>query len=239
MAFPVVESVTETTDNGDTDTFVMNLPATVDSGDLLIAIPNMDSSSINKNFSSLPSGWTSLTNEFSAQSQDINISNIMAKRADGTEGGGTISFTITSASGTQRWAGQVYRISGWFGTISTGVDIAVTENSSGTTPDPPSLNPSSWDVEDTLWIAGCISGDDSVGITSYSAGYSNGVNTGSTGGFGVDAQVNTARRNNAAASENPGSFTLPLTQYWASFTIAIRPAAAAGLNAMTLLGVGI
>ncbi len=202
-SFPVVEDVTQTLSGTNTTSHTVNLPATVNSGDLLIMVCRVGGT-INSN----PSGWTVFVSH--------TANPVYALIADGTEDGGTATVGTSSAN---LGAFRVIRIS------NHGVDLVgdygmaqVSTSGTSTSADPPSLNPVDWDVLDTLWIAANVTSNSGQTITGYPSGY---TNTGySITGF---TGVATAFKNSAAASEDPGAFTLGFSGAWLARTIAISP----------------
>jgi len=211
LAAPLVASVTETAFGTDTTDHHVDMPATVDVGDLLIVLfINDKDSTVNT-----PTGWNLLVSE--ANGKHVRAS-VYYRIAAGTEGGTTVNF-VTSA--TEEAAAQVYRITNWHGT--TPPEISTTATGTDTTPDPASLDPAGWDVADTLWlvVAGQDRGDQGA-PTAYPASYTNGISTLSSNGT-ASCRIHSARRVLAAASENPGSFTIPVSEQWVAFTIAVRP----------------
>lgn len=216
MAFPVVESVTQSTAAAGSSSINASLPATVNSGDLLLLFVTHGTTS--SSTLSGASGWTSLYDG------SLNIRGgyrAWAKVAAGTEGGGSVTV---NASTSGRLTAQVFRVTGWYGTLS-GVETATSTSNSTSSADCPSLNPSGWGTEDTLWLAVAHAATFINGITGVPSGYSNEVNTEEAGG-GTDSVTCTVRKQNAAASEDPGSFTGDNTSIsWAVSTVAIRPAA--------------
>jgi len=212
LAAPAVASVTETAFGTDTTNHYINMPATVDVGDLLIVLFTNDGSAT----VTTPDGWTQLAS--TANGSAVRLS-VYYKIAEGTEGGTTVNF-VTSVA--EQAAAQVYRITNWHGTTPPEISTAATGLS--TRPNPASLNPVGWDVADTLWlaVAGQDRGDQS-GTTAYPASYTDGTSTLSSNGLG-NCRTHSARRVLAAASENPGAFTIPASEEWVAFTIAVRPA---------------
>jgi hypothetical protein len=212
LAAPAVASVTETAfDTATTDHYV-DMPATVNAGDLLIVLFTND-----RNASvTTPGGWSLLASDANGANH-VRLS-AYYKIAGGIEGGTTVNF-VTSAS--EEAAAQVYRITDWHGTTPPEISTAATGTS--TRPDPASLDPAGWDVSDTLWIAvaGQDRGDQS-GPTAYPASYTDGTSTLSSDGTG-SCRTHSARRVLAAASEDPGAFTIPVSEQWVAFTIAVRP----------------
>jgi len=211
LAAPIVTSVTETAFGTDTTDHNVNMPATIDAGDLLIVFFTNDGGA----GVTTPSGWTQLAS--AAQGWVVRLS-VYYKIATGTEGGTTVNFRTST---NEQAAAQVYRITNWHGTTPPEISIAVT--GTDTTPDPASLDPAGWDVADTLWIAvaGQDQGDQS-GTTDYPASYTDGISTLSPSGRG-SCRTLSARRVLAAASEDPGAFTIPVAEEWVAFTIAVRP----------------
>jgi hypothetical protein len=211
LAAPLVASVTETAFDTDTTDHYVDMPTTVDAGDLLIAIFTNDGSAT----VTTPAGWTALASD---ENNAVRCS-VYYKIASGNEDGTTVDF-VTSAS--EEAAAQVYRITNWHGTTPPEISTAATGTS--TRPDPASLNPAGWDVADTLWlaVAGQDRGDRS-GTTAYPTSYTDGTSTLSSATTD-SCRTLSARRVLAAASENPGAFTIPVSEEWVAFTIAVRPA---------------
>ena len=211
--FPQVASVTETAFGTDTTNHYVNMPATVNAGDLLIVLFTNDGSAT----VTTPAGWTSLAS--TANGIEVRCS-VYYKIAAGTEGGTTVNFV---ASAFEQAAAQVYRITDWHGTTPPEISTAATGTSNR--PNPASLDPAGWDVADTLWIA--VAGQDrgdQDGPTAYPAYYTDGISTLSAEDDTSTCRTHSARRVLAAASENPGAFTIPLSEEWVAFTIAVRPA---------------
>jgi len=212
LAAPVVASVTETAFGTNTIDHYVDMPATVDAGDLLIVLFTNDGNDT----VTTPTGWTALASN--ANGIRVRCS-VYYKIAAGDEDGTTVNF---ATSGVEQAAAQVYRITDWHGTTSPEISTAVTGTS--TAPDPASLDPAGWDAADTLWIA--VAGQDrgnQSGTTAYPASYTDGTST-----LSADSQqscrIHSARRALVAASEDPGAFTIPVSEQWVAFTIAVRPA---------------
>jgi len=213
LAAIVVESLTETAFGTDTTDHYVNMPATVNGGNLLIVFFTNDGSAT----VTTPVGWTQLAS--TANGAAVRLS-VYYKIAAGTEGGTTVNF-VTSAA--EQAAAQVYRITNWHGTTPPEISTAATGTS--TRPNPASLNPAGWDVADTLWlaVAGQDRGDQS-GTTAYPVYYTDGISTQSSDPATTgDCRIHSACRGLAAASENPGAFTIPVSEEWVAFTIAVRP----------------
>ena len=213
LAAPVVASVTETAFGSDTTGHNVTMPATVNAGDLLIVLFTNDGDAT----VTTPSEWTELASNEADGAVRLSV---YYKIAAGTEGGTTVNF-VTSAS--EQAAAQVYRITDWHGTTPPEISTAATETS--TAPDPAFLDPAGWGVSNTLWlaVAGQDRGDQS-GTLAYPISYINGTSTQSSSAVGC-CRIHSARRVLlTATSEDPGPFTIPVTEQWVAFTIAVRPA---------------
>jgi len=213
LAAPVVASVTETAFDTDITDHYVNMPTTVNAGDLLIVLFTNDGSAT----VTTPGGWTQLASN--ANGAAVRLS-VYYKIAAGTEGGTTVNF-VTSAA--EQAAAQVYRITDWYGTTPPEISTAATGTS--IRPNPASLDPAGWGVADTLWlaVAGQDRGDQS-GTTAYPASYTDGVSTQSSNPATTGVcRTHSARRVLGAALEDPGAFTIPVTEEWVAFTIAVRP----------------
>jgi hypothetical protein len=215
--FPVVNSVTSTVFDTNTNAHNVNMPATVDANDLLIGLFTSD-----ENPTVTVSGWTQIGTT-AANGTALNAS-VWAKLAAGTEDGTTVNFNTSS---TQQAAAQVYRIQAgtWRNSGTLGSDINISSGVSATTqtPNPPSLDPGSWGTENTLWLA-YAAGSRYDSVTNYPVGYTGGTHAeGGTDTTGVS--VSSARLDSRAASANPDTFTMDSSQASVSLTVAVRPAA--------------
>lgn len=228
MAAPTVQSITGTGFASASTTHLCNYPATVDAGDLLIilfSVYGVDSPSF-----TTPPGYTQL---YVSSAADFVRAGAWAKSASGSEDGGTEDVATSLA---KAGAGQIYRITGWSGTIG---DIAVgtTAESASTTPDPPNVSPGS--TADWLYIAAIHTGDDDIAINGWAANYSSGDGADTACGAGADASGRIAsywRQTTATSSENPATFSLVSSETWHCNTIAIKPSAATGTTILVPTG---
>jgi hypothetical protein len=210
-----VESLTTTTFNMDSTSHAVTMPAVVNAGDLLICLLASD----NDSAVASPAGWTQVASVANGTAVRFTAH---LKVADGTEDGATANF-VTSAP--EQGAAHVYRITGHaVGTISgpeqAGYSIAAATGTS-TTPNPPALDPATWDVESTLWLA--IFAIDNVSGGMTGPAYYSDATVSEPVGL-ARASLGSARRIHAVAVEDPGVFTNWATQAWVAATLAIRPA---------------
>lgn len=211
-----VESVTETSMAADTSHLV-DMPATVNSGDLLIILI---AARFNSAEFDTPSGWTLLN---SLHNNVVEFA-IYAKDAAGTEGGGTVDVTSTSSVAA---AAQTYRISGWGGTLATDVDISGTlATGASTAPNPASVTAGWGSHAQNLFIACGGAGDDDETWNAAPTNYTNLISTTSGGGINASGSVGSARRTLEADTDDPGTFTISASESWVAGTIVVKPAAA-------------
>ena len=211
MAFPVIQvSDSKSGSFVAAGSRVCTIPDNVVAGDRLIAAVSVNTITT--------VSWDSGFNEIGADTGVSHTLSVAEKIAVGGDSSPTATFGASNDHSFFH-----LRITGAHASTATAVSTAF--NGSTTNPDPPSLNPSGWDVEDTLWIA-VVSQDNNVTSTpTYSSGYSGGTEV-----------VNPGRilmycwKNNAAASEDPGAFTVATADASAAYTLGVRPgdAVAAG-----------
>ena len=219
MAFPTVESVTPSTFTSDTTAHAVSMPATCNVGDLKLVLFSNDGGDA----VTTPSGWTSL---YSAASSSLVRGGAYARvHADGDPS--TVDFVT---SGAERAAAQCFRISGWHGEISGGVEAATPSTTTTAAPDSTGLTPS-WGSADSLWIAVVATSSAST-LTSAPSGYSDSVTTNS-GSTTNGAQQYSARKTATASSDDPGSWVFSASQPNIFSTIAVRGSAAATLTPPT------
>lgn len=225
MAFPTWESTTGTPLTSATSPQSVDMPATVNAGDLLLLVYGSQTTAGDPQ---TPSGWTALQ---SATDYSTGTGAVFAKVADGTEGGGTVEVSLAA---TRRGAAQIIRVSGWEGTIS-GVELGgvVADVGAGTAPNAGSFSPS-WGAEDTLWVWFVTASDDDEDVTAAPSGYSNLTSTKTGAGLNASATVGSATLANNAASEDPGAGTLSDNADFMTGVIAVRPDGGGGGGGITL-----
>ena len=232
MAFPVVQDADTTHDvvTSNSNSWTLTYPSNIASGDLLLLFVATDGT----NFGTygLPTGWkddagTDAEAWFTA---GPGSSAAFAYRiATGSESG-TFALSLPAA---EQGAWRILRITGAH--ASTIPEIAGASSSSGD-PNPPSLNPANWDVEDTLWFAACSidgkgGGDPAITAWPLADNQQHDVAGGANG-----ASLGLCETGSAVASLDPSTFTVDTSQEWVAFTIAVRPAGAAaqGVTGQTL-----
>lgn len=237
MAFPVIQAADSqhgvVTTNS--TTWTLTYPTNLASGDLILVLLASDGQGATSTDS--PAGF----NVWSAGTGAAVSFIVAAKVSDGTETG---NFTF-SADASEQGAWRTLRITGWYGGSlpASSQNIGIRQDADGfsinsyvfstgtssANPNPPALNPGNWDVEDTLWVV-LAAVDTSRTFSAWPTSYSPGDNTwDDVSGGSNGASLSVQWRNNATASEDPGTFTISAADDWMAITVAVRPAAAVAL----------
>lgn len=222
MAFPTVQDADTKsgTVTSNSTSWTLTYPTNLHVGDLILAFVATDGDT--DTTPSLPAGWTIYWSEAAGRAETGMVA---AKVSDGTESG---SFTL-SLPASEQGAWRIFRIIGWYGTLADGLDVGLDAVQTGSTPDPPSLNPASWATEDTLWFAACAV-DTSRTISVYPLADRNTADV--SGGAG-GATLGICSTTSAVSSLDPGTFTISASDDWDAFTIGIRPLASPAVYTQT------
>ena len=195
----------------------INMPATVNSGDLLLAFIYIGENSVS--ITTPPSGWTTIFTQLGSNSDGFLA--LFSKIADGTEDGTTISVTTNTAG--QTYQAQSFAIANPHGATSSDIEYSVTIPGAVSNPNPPSLTPS-WGSLATMWITGTAFQDDDEDVTTWPTGYdTNGISNSCGLGDNASANIALSYRIATAASEDPSAFTLSFTELTIAFTVGVRP----------------
>lgn len=218
-AFPVVAATTSS-ESSATSSHTVNLPSGISSGHLLTIHITCRNSTLPITF---PAGWTQIGSDYTsggvASSHNINAD--YYRIADGGEGA---TITVTTGGGGNACASVSNRITGHH--ASSAPEGGTPASATSANPNPPSLSPS-WGAEDTLWIARAgVVGTRTTSVYPYPDGNANIQSSGSN-----TVTLTYCEQDENASSDDPGTFTVSLSDNWAAQTIAIRPAAAAASDA--------
>lgn len=211
VSAPVVQDIVSQSFPTATLNHLVNMPATVTAGDLLItAFSSYD----NYSHPLLPAGWTALyENNFGTTGEGI----VAARIADGTEGGTSVDYpTDLSVSA----AAITYRITNWKGDM-TGVEIASQHWQSSSMITSPELTPS-WGSQDTLWLSILNMSDDDQGVTTFPTNYVSGQTVICGGGTNAGCSVAASHRTLNAPSERPFDHILQSSEGAGAHVIAIH-----------------
>lgn len=187
----------------------VNLPSGIQEGDRLVAFFVNDDSDT----PTFPAGWSLVSSEVIAGGDTYRLS-IYSKTAGASE---PASISVTTPS-SELSSAVVYRVSG-----GGDVSAATIAEQNTTNPNPPLLGLTG--SFPRLWFAVAADGARDQSVSSYPASYTNGVyaDSGSGGLSSAHANVAVATRELTAASEDPGTFTMGLTQPTLVTTVAVSP----------------
>ena len=221
--FPVYESTTKTQFASDTSSHDVGMPATVNSGDLLMVLFAFDRGSGSLAITvDLPAGWTEAG--FHNNTTVSAAYGVWWKVADGTEDSTTVDF-VTRYDGNltnTTAASQCLRISGWDGTLG-GVELTKGSYAATSAPNPPS-HTATWGADDNLWIAIAEGIDDDATTTAYPTDFINGEYSVSGGGSDNGSEVASATREYSSTDTlNPGTFTFSEAEGTYTFTVVVKP----------------
>lgn len=225
MAFPTVIARNTDAQNTNATSFVIDVPgfASRQSGDIaVICIVRDGSGAFTGTFP--PTGYTSGDNQ--ATSTTVRAAWFWRRMT----GDGNDASTVTVTFGTsENWLSRGWLLRGCH-SITNPVSSTVT-GTTGTAADLPALNPATWDVEDTIWLA-YVGLDGNSAVSAFPGSYGNtGSNVTSDGTTGNRVAQGYCERTNAVASEDPGAFTITSGADFRGYLIAVRPAAGANLTA--------
>lgn len=234
MAFPAYQSATDTDFATSVTSMSVNMPATVNAGDLLIALVEVRTAGT----WTKPDGWTEISTVSQLGGSSVGKLDGFYKIADGTEDGGTASWTASTGT-SAAWV--VLRITSWHGTTPP---EGATAAGDATNANPPTLSPS-WGSDENLFIAvaGNAATGETTGFTAAPTNYTNLHSNGASTG-GATCNVASSTRELAAASDDPGTFTPSSNRFWTAATICVRPSGGAppatvNIPARMLRGLGI
>lgn len=214
MAFPTIFSnaLSNTTPNNTTST--VTLPASIAVGDLILAFVAADAVA---GAMTWPSPWVKIL-DHAGTGFVISVGYLIAA-------GGETSVGVTHTTERSNHIAVRIKAAEWHGTSPPEVNTAVTGLS--VSPDPGSLAPS-WGAADTLWVAflGCDDFSVPFPITGWPTSYADSQLEKNTSTSAGDVAI--ASRGLNATSDDPGAFTMTVTEDWSAFTLAVRPPQLAG-----------
>lgn len=209
MSFPTIFStaVSNTTPNNTTS--AVTLPASIAAGDLIIGFVASDAAA---GAMTWPSPWVKIL-DHAGTGFVLSVGYLIAS-------GGETTVAVTHTNERSNHIAARIKAAEWHGTTPPEVNAAVTGLSG--TPNPGSLTPS-WGALDTLWVAffGCDDFSVPFPVTAWPTNYDNNQVSANTSTSAGDVAM--ASRGLNAASADPGSFTMTVSEDWSAFTLAVRP----------------
>ena len=195
----------------------MLLPASIQSGDLLIALFSgySTSAAVDVNW---PGGWTEFFETDASSTASLAVAGAY-RRATGSEGG---SITVTTNVSVLA-AHNTYRISGAANpTAQVPEAYGTGAITSGTTINPPLLTPTGG-AKDYLWLAVAGWRDTTPVVNTDPTNYTNPIEASSAGGTS-GTKLRSLRRQLNASSEDPAAFALNVaSDRRIRVTIAVHP----------------
>lgn len=214
MAFPTVEATNFT--NGTTASIskTCNLPSGIVADSLLILVLRSAGADVH----GTPSGWTALVlNNTSDASNDST--SIYYKVANGSEGG----TVIVSATASLKFASVSWRVHNHIKT--TAPEITAVATGTSTAPDSTSLTPAGG-PKDFLWASVSAYEGEQTDPPTYPTNYSVGqrsANSDTAGAVATNCRANIAGRQLNGSSEDPGAWSISVSDDWSAWTLAVHP----------------
>jgi hypothetical protein len=212
MASPTVRSTAVTNGTTASATPTINLPATVVAGDIIVVAIRQD----NEESYTWPSAdWLTLPPLPDTSDGADDQTSCRYKIADGSEGGTTIQLTRTQSN---KFAAISYAIAG-----ATNIEAGGLATGASTTPDPLNFAPSGGS-QDYLWLSiGAWEGEQTSPPSATPTNYTNkiGANSGTAGATATNCRIAGVNRATTASAENPGSWTISVSDDWTAFVVAL------------------
>lgn len=226
MALPTLIDSATRVEAANTTTPIVNIPATVYSGCLLVAIYSSDGAPTVTWDNTTAGTWTNYIDTAGPSNACKLV--VKAKISDGTEGG----KVLTLSTGNEQCVNRVMAYQDWEGTLAGGLNIPAAVTGTTANPNPPVATDSWGTVErKTLAVHGCDGGRTT---SAYPTGYGlNQFNDSSSGAAGCG--LGSASRNDTLGVQNPGTFTISASDQWVAATISIKGGTAGGPPAVSLI----
>jgi hypothetical protein len=215
VAFPTVVSTNESATTTAGTSHVVNLPANLVSGNLILILSNKGTPATTSLYNEL-AGWTELLDE--------NVASGMAgwwRVSDGAEGA-TVTFTSASSI---RDATVSYQIAGAETTITPELSTLATGTSAN--PEATTCTPTGG-AKDYLWITFCgqvgEQADDDSYATATPTNFTNPLEkTCGVAGTNLGGLIASAEQQLNAASLDAAAWTTSESGAWRAFTVAVHP----------------
>ena len=214
MASPTIVQSTSSSDDDEGTSHVVNLPASLTTGNLLVLLYAARASGA----ITWPGGYTKFGSDL-ADDDDPNLSTAYRK-IDGTEGA-----TITVTGPAAKSIHIVYEIAGMKDPASQAPERSTGATGLNTAPDPDSVS-GTGGSKDYLFLA--MHSERNLNTTTAApTNYGNLINKKSTSGNAITGA--TADRALTAASDDPGVFAAGDDTSWSACTVVVHPPDAGGM----------
>ena len=197
--FPKLNNITTTARDSVSSSISVNLPTGIVAGNgLIIIVTQYDGGTF-----TTPSGWTLINSTNNTGSAGPTTA-VYARVATGSEG----STVSVSTSTTQEATAISFRITSWYGAITSGIEATASAQTT-TTPNPPSLT-ASWGNASNLWIA-YVGSRGSRTLTAYPTDYTLYQTQALNPLYSDRGETFMAARELATATQDPGTFSFDST----------------------------
>ena len=209
---PVVNSTATSREASDVTTHTITLPATVESGELLLVICSFNGVPTVTWDNTSHGTWTQINNAGNATVRLVT----QVKVADGTEDGGTLSVTTSVG---EKSATVAFAIGTWEGTIAGGVQSPATTNGNNQAPDSAAAT-DSWGTVPRKTLT-MFAQEFNQAVDAWPSGYTLDQQLFTSTGTG-STSVGVAGRNGTEGSQDPPAFDTNVTAAWRASTISVR-----------------
>lgn len=210
-------SVTTRTLPDNANTFNILLPASIPENAIIIIPTVVDGNTTVVTWDDSTAGtWANLVTEQNNEMRSL----LKWKRADGTEGGKTLSIGFDTI---EEAIASIIVIEGAHTTTDPEASAVNVDTDAV---DPPSISPSGWDASAETSLAIAIAHNDhgDIAYSGFPSGYTDTQSTATGGTTGVGQAI--AFKEFSSEPENPSAFAASATDGTVGYTIALRPAPA-------------
>ena len=226
MAFPsVTTSIATEITTAVSGAVTINKPSTRVPGHLFVCLLRRTGAGTH----TYPAGWVKLAEDSSDASDDVT--SIAYKQIEENE---LSTFQMTPSTGTEKVAAIVWQIKDAHNAGQQPPELSTVAVGTSTTPNPTTVTPTGGAKDYLfLWLGGWENEQTSPPTsqpTNYASGTPDriGANTGTAGAVATNCRVAGTTRQLNAASEDPGSWTISVSDDWTAWAMAIHPAPPGG-----------
>lgn len=215
MPFPLVIASNTTNGTGAGTSVTVNLPAATGGRMLMVSLHRCAVAGA----IGWPIGWVELVDASSDASDDQMA--IAYKWTTGAEGA-----TMTVTQGNGKFANLTWLIANAQDPTIQAPELSTVATGTSTSPNPTTVTPTGGTKDYLfLWLGGW-EGEQTSPPASQPANYSGpiGANSGVAGVVATNCRVASAWRANQASSEDPGAWTISVSDDWTAYAMAIHPA---------------
>jgi hypothetical protein len=220
MASPAVAATNTTNGSTASQNKTVNLPASIAVNNLLLLCLRTAGADTH----TTPTDWNVLfLNDASDGSDDVT--SLWWKRAVAADVG--VGSIIVTCTANLKFAALSWRITGHVNPDERPPEFATLVTGSSTIPDPGTVTPTGGSKDYLfLWLGGWA-GEQTSPPASNPTNYASnviGANSGTASTAPTNCRLASASRQATGSSENPGTWTISVTDFWTATVVAIHPA---------------